>query len=75
MWSEGAAGVSKQDALDAFASRVVNSRYTPKDERLQMAVQSLLGSMPEPNKKIRISTSGQLKPDGTGRVMVCVDME
>jgi hypothetical protein len=72
-WSDGAAGPSKEEACDAFASTVSRNRAAPKDGRLERAVASLLASMPD--AKTRISTSGHLNPDGTGRVMICVTLE
>jgi hypothetical protein len=72
-WSDGAAGPSKQDSLDALAATVARNRYIPKDDRLTKAAAALMQAFPE--GKMRISTSGHINPDGSGRVMVCVTME
>ena len=72
-WSDGSAGASRLDALLAFADHVLKNKRMPKDDRLLKAAVELLRNVPE--GKTRISTSGDINPDGTGRIMLCVTME
>lgn len=76
-WNAGAVGPDKATVRASFALHVARDPYSPKDGRLEAAVDVLLNKMPDPSKgrKYHITTSGHINADGTGQASVSVLLE